>query len=172
MRVLIAPHPDDEVIGAWSMLRDVDVVIFLTTENKTLRYDKKLNVLRSASKFGFKPIILPCRDVETSRCLTLVKKVASLLREVSLIYTTFPENHPDHLTAYRFGLALSKITGAGLVLYRTRFCHRGGSRYPLGVRYLRKLLDYLTLYPKEFLEMLRLLPKSYIPPYEVFCRVR
>lgn len=96
--VVIAPHPDDELIGCFTLLRRgaVKYVYFLDVD--TMEFE------RSAEEFKFK----------------VVTDFSEVLNEVDVILVPDPcERHPLHKEAYVFGRKLAIKHNKMLGLYST-----------------------------------------------------
>ena len=49
MKIIVSPHADDELIGCYSILKDIDIVIFCSKE-------RKKEAINTANIFGFTPL--------------------------------------------------------------------------------------------------------------------
>jgi LmbE family N-acetylglucosaminyl deacetylase len=124
--VIIAPHPDDEVLGAGGLIarqieRGIEVVIVAVTDGEraySLRADKALGQLRSfeqceaAHRLGVLPtniirLGLPDGHVERHR-RSLEKSLTSILLPGDLVVA--PWSHDRHIDHESVGRAANQVT--------------------------------------------------------------
>jgi hypothetical protein len=81
-RIIIAPHPDDEIIGCYNMLKSriIDKVVFVTHERLS-------EAEESSKQFGFKMIVKSLSELH------------EILQQNQIVFTPHPyDHHPLHKT--------------------------------------------------------------------------
>ena len=135
--VVVAPHPDDEVLGAGGLMamlseRQGSLLLIAVTDGTAshpgstrwppdrLARERPLETRRALSELGWRqaPMVrlgLPDGGlaVQESR---LAEALSGLLQPEDVVFTTFVQDgHPDHEATARACIAGAKITGAQVV---------------------------------------------------------
>jgi len=135
VNVIVAPHPDDEVIGCWTLLRSgaIDRVIYYTRT----RTDE---IRRTAKYFGFEAII-PDNDQHFKNI------VASIINDVDKIYVPHPmDHHPDHR---RVTFLIQSLYSRQQIMYYSVDMNLPWAIKPLGIDAHSKYYDLITCYPSQ-----------------------
>ncbi len=143
MKLIIAPHPDDEIIGCWRLLREgkVNYVAYVFIDKA-----RENEIFRAMEKYGFKAILIKKFSVEE------LKEVISRADEV---YVPHPyDHHPQHRLVRLMSESVAFELGVKLMYYSTDM------NVPWAIEALnyddamKKLEDLQECYPSQESEFL------------------
>lgn len=142
--LLIAPHPDDETLGAGGFIADriahgVDVTVLAVTDGENAYLDAEPDVLaatrrieqtKALQRLGLSPaniirLHLPDSDV-TKHLSVLIDRLRSFVsKETHIVAPWRGDFHPDHEACGLAAETVSSETGAKLTSYFFWTWHRG-----------------------------------------------
>jgi hypothetical protein len=123
--VIISPHPDDELIGCYSLLKNkfVKYVVYIDEYQDERMKESK----RCAEKFGFKPIYL-------DKIINL-QNILEKLKPIDYICVPdITDMHPLHKQISVLGNFLARELKCGLIYYSV----------DMAASYITKLADYMS----------------------------
>jgi len=164
--VIVAPHPDDETLGAGGLIatlrrRNVEITVVAVTDGENAyEATPNLGLIRSREQeealqvLGVKPDhILRLRIPDRYICEhedELIDKLLPLTdSDCHLVAPWTGDFHPDHEACGRAAKEVARRTGAKLSLYFFWTWHRGEPGTLRGVPLRRFLLDSDALHSKE-----------------------
>ena len=164
--VIVAPHPDDETLGAGGLItslrrRDVETIVVAVTDGENA-YEASPNLGPTRSReqeealqvLGVDPghiirLRLPDRYVSEHEAELIDKLLPLIDSDCHLVAPWTGDFHPDHEACGRAAKEIARRTGASLSFYFFWTWHRGEPETLRGVPLRRLLLDSGALHSKE-----------------------
>ena len=164
--VIVAPHPDDETLGAGGLIatlrrRKVDITVVAVTDGENAyEATPNLGLIRSREQeealqaLGVEPdhilrLRIPDRYVSEHEAELTEKLLPLIDSDCHLVAPWTGDLHPDHEACGRAAKEVARRTGANLSLYFFWTWHRGEPGTLKGVPLRRLLLDSDALHSKE-----------------------
>ncbi|MFL0684452.1 LmbE family N-acetylglucosaminyl deacetylase [Algoriphagus aquaeductus] len=101
--LIISPHIDDEVLGAFTFLNETTFVVYLGVENRSYisAEERKIELARVAEKVGFQYAVLDF-EVNHYQCADLISPIESYINDLKPEFLLIPSKsyNQDHRAAY------------------------------------------------------------------------
>jgi len=164
--VIVAPHPDDETLGAGGLIttlrrRDVEIIVVAVTDGeKAYEAAPNLGPIRSHEQqealqvLGVDPghiirLGLPDRYVSEHEAELIDKVLPLTASDCHLVAPWTGDFHPDHEACGRAAKEVARRTGASVSFYFFWTWHRGEPEILKGLTLRRLPLDSMALHFKE-----------------------